>query len=98
MTHFNQLSAAEAERLAMLAEEASEIIQIVGKILRHGYSSKHPADLSGPDNREMLHREIGDMNAVINLMEEKGDVTFRILRKYTNNKQDNLLKFTHHQR
>ncbi len=43
--HFNRLTPAEAERLAMLAEEAAEVIQIVGKILRHGYASYHPDDL-----------------------------------------------------
>ncbi len=34
MTHFNELTPAEAERLAYLAEECGEAIQIIGKILR----------------------------------------------------------------
>ena len=34
--HFNNLTPGEAERLAILAEECGEVIQIIGKILRHG--------------------------------------------------------------
>lgn len=63
MTHFNQLTPAEAERLAMLAEEAAEVIQIVGKILRHGYDSYHP---NSPEitNRDLLGFELTDFYAV----------------------------------
>lgn len=57
--HFNQLTPAEAERLAVLAEECGEVIQAVGKILRHGYESSHPD--GGPTNRRTLEREIGDV-------------------------------------
>jgi hypothetical protein len=40
--HFNGLTPAEAERLALLAEECGEVIQAIGKVLRHGYESRHP--------------------------------------------------------
>ena len=61
----NRLSAAETEMLALIAEEAGEIVQAVGKILRHGFDSRHPRDLNGPDNRERLVRELGDLKAAI---------------------------------
>ena len=61
--HFNDLTPAEAERLAMLAEECGEVIRIVGKILRHGYASFHPAD-PNVSNRELLGRELTDLYAV----------------------------------
>jgi len=57
--HFNGLTPAEAERLAMLAEECGEVIHIIGKVLRHGYDSRHPD--GGPTNREALSREILDL-------------------------------------
>ncbi|MGR3521928.1 MAG: hypothetical protein ACU0FT_04160 [Paracoccus sp. (in: a-proteobacteria)] len=93
MKHFNGLTPAQSERLAMLAEEAAEVIQIVGKILRHGYESHHPDD---PDtsNRQLLANEIADLSAVIDLMSddwqqvEPVDLDEIILRK---------LRFTHHQ-
>lgn len=62
-THFNKLTPAEAERLAMLAEECGEVIQVIGKILRHGYDSYHPADPQ-TTNRQLLGRELTDLYAV----------------------------------
>jgi len=61
--HFNGLTPAEAERLAMLAEEAAEVVLIVGKILRHGYESYHPDDPT-TTNRELLRQEITDFMGV----------------------------------
>jgi len=60
------LSLAEVERLALLAEECGEVIQAVGKILRHGYESRHPD--GGPTNRELLERECGDVLAALDLL------------------------------
>jgi hypothetical protein len=65
--HHEDLSDAERERLAMLAEECGEVIQIVGKILRHGYESYHPDDPS-TTNRDMLHREVTDVRGVLQMM------------------------------
>jgi NTP pyrophosphatase (non-canonical NTP hydrolase) len=65
--HFNQLTPAEAERLAMLAEECGEVIQVIGKILRHGYDSYHPAN-PRVTNRDLLAKELRDVNAVLHAM------------------------------
>jgi NTP pyrophosphatase (non-canonical NTP hydrolase) len=63
MTFSNKLTDAQAERLAMLAEECGEVIQIVGKILRHGYNSFHPNDPT-VTNKQLLGRELTDLYAV----------------------------------
>ena len=92
--HFNQLTPAQAERLAMLAEEAAETIQIVGKILRHGLDSYHPDRPELGSNLDMLNRELTDFAAVVASMQSDGvslglenrDAAWR--RK---------LAFTHHQ-
>ena len=55
----NDLTPAEVERLALLAEEAAEVIQVVGKIIRHGYESTHPN--GGKNNRELLEHELSDL-------------------------------------
>lgn len=68
----NGLSPAELERLIMLAEEASEVIQGVAKIVRHGYESTHPA--GGPTNREHLRKEALDFAAVYSRMGFEKDV------------------------
>ena len=57
---FNQLTDAEAERLALLLEEMGEAIQIIGKIQRHGYESFNP-NTGPPDNRALLEKELGDV-------------------------------------
>lgn len=61
--HFNKLTPAQAERLAILAEECSEVIQIIGKILRHGLYSAHP--VTGEVNIDALLREIIDVKAAM---------------------------------
>lgn len=61
--HFNQLTPAQAERLAILAEECGEVIQIIGKILRHGLDSCHP--VTRETNRSALLREITDVKAAM---------------------------------
>lgn len=57
------LSPAQRERLAMLIEEAGEVIQIGCKILRHGYDSYHPNNPS-VSNRNLLDEELTDLLAV----------------------------------
>ncbi len=62
----NGLTPAQAERLAMLAEECGEVVQVIGKILRHGYDSRHPN--GGPTNKELLAAELRDVDAVVRAM------------------------------
>ena len=91
--HFNGLLPAEAERLSMLAEEAGEIVQAVGKVLRHGYESRHPD--GGPSNRETLRREIDDLRAVVIAMEIERDIAPSnngVVKAW-----QKKLRFSHHQ-
>lgn len=74
--HFNKLTPAEAERLAMLAEECAEVIQIVGKILRHGYESHHP-ETPNVTNRDLLGKELIDLAAVEVEMIDRKDIASR---------------------
>lgn len=94
MTHFNGLTPAEAERLAMLAEECGEVIQIVGKILRHGYESFHPVN-PRVTNRQLLVRELRDVNAVLQAMgrSELQDYSLQDVLGIWERK----IQYTHHQ-
>lgn len=92
---FNDLTVGEAERLALLLEEAGEVVQAVGKILRHGYESTHPD--GGPTNRESLEREIGDMAAAISMMTERRDLNKAFIRQCQGEKAKKVQKFLHHQ-
>ena len=93
---FNNLSPAEAERLAMLAEEAAEVIQVVGKVLRHGYSSHHPDDPNETPNQRLLEQEILDFRAVCEMMVAQWDIlppSDRAIESRTAQKKI----YTHHQ-
>lgn len=80
----NNLTDAETEVLALIAEESAEVIHIVGKILRHGLSSHHP--VTNEYNDDALNREIGNLLYVIgiavayNLVNEV-DINYAILEK-----------------
>lgn len=94
---FPDLTNAERERLAMLAEEAGEIVQAVGKVLRHGYDSRHPD--GGPDNRASLERECRDFLGVLWGMQRAGDLAILLSADYGDRRQawERKLRYAHHQ-
>lgn len=93
--HFNQLTPAELERLAVLSEELGEAQQIVGKILRHGYCCYHPVTLKV--NRELLEKELGDIKVAIKLMFESGDINEYRIDKFAKEKVVTIRQYLHHQ-
>ena len=70
-THYNDLSPGDTERLAILAEECGEVVQSIGKILRHGAEDVNPTG-SGGDNRAMLECEIGDLLCAVDMLFDCG--------------------------
>lgn len=95
--HFNSLTPAQAELLACLAEECGEIVQIVGKILRHGYDDWSPLDGTKTRNRQNLERELGDLNAVCDRIRANGDIKAKHIVDASDAKHIKLAKWTHHQ-
>jgi NTP pyrophosphatase (non-canonical NTP hydrolase) len=95
MEHFNQLTPAEAERLALLAEELGEATQAIGKILRHGYQSRHP--LGGPTNRQALEKELGDVRHAMIRLCDAGDLSKQHIHDMADVKALNVEKYLHHQ-
>ena len=86
---------AELERLAMLAEECGEVVQMVGKIILHGYKSYHPNDPSTP-NRILLSEEVGDIEAVLSMMRENNDIPLLPSRDILA-KKERKMKYAHYQ-
>lgn len=93
---FNQLTPAEAERLAMLAEEASEIVQAVTKTLRHGYHSFHPDDPTRTPNKDLIRKEMTDLRAVWEMMLFAGDSEVLAPSEIVEAKTKKM-KYAHHQ-
>lgn len=96
MEHFNKLSPGEAERLAILAEECGEVVQAIGKILRHGYESTHPN--GGPTNREALERECGDVYYALFLLIGYGDINGNAMSQRADDKVRSIAPYLHHQK
>ena len=93
---FNELTAGEVERLAILAEEMAETIQEIGKILRFGFENYHLT--AKYVNREHLEMELGHVLWAVDLMKEKGDVSKTQIKEHAferGNRPDNHL---YHQR
>lgn len=94
---FNELSNAQDERLAILAEECGEVIQAVMKIMRHGYDSVNPKDDSGETNRQALERELGDVGHAMKRMEWCGDIDAMAIQARSHAKESKIGKYLHHQ-
>lgn len=94
--NFNQLTPAEAERLALLLEELGEAQQTIGKILRHGYESRNPNDPSSPTNRMQLERELGDVQAAISIMTRNNDISTSEIREWHDSKLKKVNQYLHH--
>ena len=95
MNHFNKLTPAEAERLALLLEEMGEAQQAIGKILRHGYESQNPFQ-PGPTNRDRLEKELGDVQHAIDLL-CRSDVNRDRIDKCEILKRQAISQYLHHQ-
>lgn len=93
--NFNGLTPGETERLAMLAEECAEVVQIVGKILRHGYDSYHPEN-QALTNKDLLANEIADVDAVIKEM-KRSELKDYECRDIIGSRWKKKLLFSHHQ-
>jgi len=89
------LSPAETERLALLMEECAEVQQIIGKILRHGYASKHPN--GGPTNRALLEKELGHVDFALSLMLCNDDVLCSALSASAEDKRMSVARYLHYQ-
>lgn len=94
---FSQLRNAELERLAILAEEMAEATQVIGKIIRHGYSSCHPDDPHDTQNRYLLEKELGHVLRAIKMMKEAGDVDDYRLSAASEAKKMSMKPYLHHQ-
>ena len=94
--NFNQLTPAQTERLSLLAEDCGEIIEVVGKILRHGYDSYHPKDKDKTTNRELLERELGDLSLVMTLLTLGDDIDYENVDDYAEDKAERIDKYLHH--
>ena len=95
--NYNKLTPAETERLACLAEECAEVIQAVGKILRHGYEEFNLTLQKRMENRLELEKEMGDLRYSMIAMCEAGDVDKERIHTFADSKRNAVKQWLHHQ-
>jgi len=99
MTFNNGLTQKKTEALGILIEELGELQQIAGKILRHGYDSKHPD--CGTKNTEWMAKEMGDVIAAIDIIIKDPDnghqsITRELVQDYRERKMPKIKQWLHH--
>ena len=92
----NKLTEAETERLVIMAEECAEVIQVIGKILRHGWLG---TDYKGIcyDNRVKLEYEISHQIHAYDLMVENGDLNTNNIQEEFDRKKQSIKPYLRHQ-
>lgn len=101
-TFSNGLTAAQLERLAILAEEFGEAQQCIGKILRHGYESYNPLTdtmdtQTSTNNRKDFERELGDVYAAIEMLMDGSEVSAHAIGQRMIEKKRTVKRWLHHQ-
>lgn len=94
--HFNGLTEAETERLAILIEECGEVTQAACKILRHSYESNNKGKIP-ETNREALQRELGDLLHALDRIAAARDIDPVITYERAKSKPESILPYLHHQ-
>lgn len=83
------------EALIILAEECCEVGQMVSKILRWGIDSTNQGQLDAT-NRDQLVKELGDLMAMIRIVQGELDISDMEIAAAVQNKLDKLKKWSRH--
>jgi NTP pyrophosphatase (non-canonical NTP hydrolase) len=80
------------EVMDILQEECAEVIQAVSKISRFGLDNVKPG--KPKTNREHLEEELGDLYAMINILQEMDIVSWNNIETASNAKIEKLKKWS----
>lgn len=90
--HFNQLSEAEHERLALLIEECLDVAKAGAKILLHGYTGVGEWET----NRELLEKDIADLLRAAIMASDAEDFSMERIKRLTEERKVSAA-YLHHQ-
>ena len=93
---FNRLEEDELERLAILSEDCAEVIQMVQKIIRHGYESTNPDVQHSPSNRIFLSREVGQLRWIIDEIGFTNDIDQNEVKGAYDCRGRDIQQYLHH--
>lgn len=89
-----ELTAVEMDLLAGAGEECGEVMQVIGKILRHGLESYKPTDPMKITNRQKLTEELADISCLIDMLAENGVIDQTWWVHYKANKRERFLNYS----
>jgi NTP pyrophosphatase (non-canonical NTP hydrolase) len=75
--------------LQILQEECAEVIQATSKIFRFGFESNHP-DTPDKSNTDHLEEELGDVLAMIELLDSHKVISYSNVIQFKQRKFDKL--------
>ena len=90
------MNAADRELLVCLIEECSEVIHAATKYIRHGADSYNPTLLTSPSNKQQLNKEIGDLGAIMELLDQRAILSDDVIHDYREGKLRRLNQYLHH--
>lgn len=94
--HFNNLTPKQTELLGGTSEECGEVVQVIGKILRHGLDSSKPTDPLSVTNRQNLTAELADIAAMTDLLIENGVIDASEWKALKDKKRFRFEQYAHH--
>ena len=80
------------EAMNILSEECAEVIQAVSKINRFGMDNYKPG--KPKTNRQHLEEELGDLMAMIDILQEMDVVSYTNIEKAAEAKHEKLKKWS----
>lgn len=80
-----------------LLAAAGDVLQVVGKIQRHGYASYNPTIENAPTNRQLLEVALGGLQRAIASYVAQGDVSMREVLQRAAEKRISATRWLHHQ-
>ena len=86
------MNAKEKEVMDILQEECAEVIQAVSKISRFGIDNMKPG--KPKSNREHLEEEIGDLYAMIEILQEMNVISWSNIEIAAEAKKEKLKKWS----
>ena len=96
MNDHNKLTNAQLERLVVTMEEMAESIQVMCKVIRHGYDSVNPLGDPMLTNRVLLEKELGHVGFTLNQLINHGDVDDDAVCDSIDNKARTAPKWLHY--
>jgi NTP pyrophosphatase (non-canonical NTP hydrolase) len=80
------------ETLLITQEECAEVTQAISKVFRFGMNAQYPA--GAPTNKERLEEELGDLQAMIILLGQKGIISTKSVEFAADAKIEKLKKWS----